>query len=484
MKILHITIILICLTFVGAASHGFAQDTAEDHLQRGQARAEEGKYDEALVEYNTALEFAPHLAEAYYWRGRAHLALSDNDAAVADYEQAIVEFDALIEEDPNDADAYNGRGIVHRSLRDYEVAISDFTQAIDIDPDAAEYYYNRGRANASLGNNEQAIDDYTHAIDQDETYVDAYFSRALVFTANGDYDSAIPDYTSVIDLKPENARAYYNRGANYHAQGNYQEAIEDYDTSIELDPDFPDVYANRGAAYYDLDNLEQALSNLHEYTRLAGNDASPGMLNFVARVEAESEGLSFYTLQVENGQVTMGGGFPYMIPSFSLAEYSTGEYRLGMDPARFYTAFFDWDSFSIFLQKSASGDIMHYLTINVTNLTSFYVSGDIVYPANQSSIDTNGPFVTLVFQYGEEHERADGWGIAVVQGDQSVTGTLSDEGMFNLENVLLLPIDVTLTNPTDSRVYEYRALPALRGAVEGLVWYYVVDITDPQYQTP
>lgn len=460
-----------------------AQKTAEEYLQQGRDLAAEGAYEEAITAYNAALELNPHLAEAYYWRGRAYLAIGDDDAATADYEQAIIEYSAIIEENPNDADAYNGRGTVHRSLRDYEDAISDFTEAIGINPDVAEYYYNRGRAYASLGNNEQAIDDFSRSIELNETYVDAYYRRALVFTAIGDYDSAINDYTSVIDLEPENAQAYYNRGANYHAQSKYREAIADYDMSIELDRYFPDVYANLGAAYYDQGDLEQALSNLHEYVRLAGDSADPGMLHFVARVEAESEGLRFYTLQVENKRVTIGG-LPYLIPSFSLAEYSSGEYQLGMDATRFYTAFFEWDSFVIFLQNSVSGNTMHQVAINVGHLDSFYVKYDIVYPENQSTIGTNGPFVTLVFQYGEEHKRASGWEIRVEQGEQTVTGTLSEDGTFDLENVGLLPIDITLTNPADSKTYEYRALPALRGAVKGLVSYFVVDITDPQYQTP
>ena len=48
-----------------------------------------GRYDDVIALANATLATAGNLEESYYWRGRAHLALGDPDAARADFEAAL-----------------------------------------------------------------------------------------------------------------------------------------------------------------------------------------------------------------------------------------------------------------------------------------------------------------------------------------------------------------------------------------------------------
>ena len=58
------------------------------------------------------------------------------------YDQAISNFNRAIELNPNDNKAYNNRGIVYRLKGEHDQAISDFNKAIEISPLDAEAYNN------------------------------------------------------------------------------------------------------------------------------------------------------------------------------------------------------------------------------------------------------------------------------------------------------------------------------------------------------
>jgi len=61
---------------------------------------------------------APEYAEAYINRGVAY-------AEIGKHEQAIRDYDKAIELDPEDADAYYNRGVVYYAEREYDKAWED-----------------------------------------------------------------------------------------------------------------------------------------------------------------------------------------------------------------------------------------------------------------------------------------------------------------------------------------------------------------------
>jgi tetratricopeptide (TPR) repeat protein len=82
---------------------------------------------------------------------------------LGDYQQAIKDFDRAIELDPKLAEAYWGRGNTYHALGDYQQAIKDFDRAIELDPRFAEAYRCRGKTYNELGNRQQAIEDWKAA---------------------------------------------------------------------------------------------------------------------------------------------------------------------------------------------------------------------------------------------------------------------------------------------------------------------------------
>ena len=66
------------------------------------------------------------------------------------FEEAIGEYDEAIRLDPQDADAYNNRGVSYENLGQFQRAIQDHDEAIRLDPQPALAYSNRGTVYGNL----------------------------------------------------------------------------------------------------------------------------------------------------------------------------------------------------------------------------------------------------------------------------------------------------------------------------------------------
>jgi tetratricopeptide (TPR) repeat protein len=211
-------------------------------------------FEQAIANYDRAIDLNPAYTIAYNNRGNAHKALQDYQRAIADYDRAI-------DLNPQYAIAYNNRGNAYRALQDYQRAITDYDRAIDLNPEYAKAYNNRGIAYKDLQDYQQAIADYDRAIDLNPQYAEAYGNRGNAYKALQDYQRAIQDYDQVLALNPQDAKAYNNRGNTYKALQDYQQAIADYDRAIDLNPEYALAYNNRGNTYSALQDYQRAIAD-------------------------------------------------------------------------------------------------------------------------------------------------------------------------------------------------------------------------------
>ena len=93
-------------------------------------------------------------------------------------EDAIKDYDDAIQLKPDYAEAYYNRGNVKARLGKDEDAIKDYDKAIQLKPDYAEAYDDRGNSKAQLGKHEDAIKDYDKAIQLKPDYVNAIVHRS------------------------------------------------------------------------------------------------------------------------------------------------------------------------------------------------------------------------------------------------------------------------------------------------------------------
>jgi len=127
-------------------------------LDRGVIKYQEQNYQDAIKEFDKAIEEAPNLADAYSYRGQAKAELGDIEGAISDYNQLL-----LIQ--LNNSEGYYNRGNAYYKLEDYDTAIQDYNQTLKINPQFALAYEQRGRAYLGLENKQSAIEDFQRALE-------------------------------------------------------------------------------------------------------------------------------------------------------------------------------------------------------------------------------------------------------------------------------------------------------------------------------
>ncbi len=133
----------------------------ELYFNRATRYYNEGKYEEAIETLTLIINSdAPDDIKAGAYNNRG---LAKHD--LQRYEEAIEDYDKAIELQPKLANAWFNRGNAKGSLQRHEEAIADFDTAIELQPDYAKAYHNRGVAKHSLGRYEEAIRDYYKAIE-------------------------------------------------------------------------------------------------------------------------------------------------------------------------------------------------------------------------------------------------------------------------------------------------------------------------------
>ena len=102
---------------------------------RGLAYNHKDEYDNAIWDFNSAIQFAPNYAFAYGMRGSTYIFKGE-------YDNAIWDFNSAIRFNPNNS-TYYGRGIAWLHLSRWEYARFDLTTAKNMGMDIITEFCNR-----------------------------------------------------------------------------------------------------------------------------------------------------------------------------------------------------------------------------------------------------------------------------------------------------------------------------------------------------
>jgi tetratricopeptide (TPR) repeat protein len=252
-KKISATVVMIYLLMAGLCH---AQTTAEQHWTTGLEYAVGGKFEMAKEQFEMALKL-----DQFYRRAEAALKIIEDvsshkvksKAAIhlfkgealrkeKKWDEAIAEYNKAIQLNSGYAEAYMRRGNAHSDKGEYDQAISDYTKAIDIDRDFAAAYCNRAYTYEKKGQYDQVISDYTKAIEINPRYAIAYNNRGSAYAVKGQYDQAISDYTKAIEINPVYSEAFHNRGFAHYFKQQYDKAWDDIRNArslgLQIHPDF------------------------------------------------------------------------------------------------------------------------------------------------------------------------------------------------------------------------------------------------------
>jgi tetratricopeptide (TPR) repeat protein len=185
------------------------------------------RYDQAILNFNRAVDLQPDFAEAYRMRGRAYVAQSNPD-------QAIRDFTRVAELQPRDALAPVERGFARLDKKDYSNAIGDADRAIALDLKLGRAYNLRGTARRAAGDLRKAVEDFTKAVDL-EPNLDNYFQRASTYQQLGEHGLAIADFDRAIEEDAQEPHIYFARAESKSAVGDSAGAQADIRAGRKID---------------------------------------------------------------------------------------------------------------------------------------------------------------------------------------------------------------------------------------------------------
>jgi tetratricopeptide (TPR) repeat protein len=220
----------------------------QDLFNRGQQLYEQGKWQEALRVYNSAIRAWPRDERFYYARGCLHFKLHEYFRAIEDLTLVIAINPGLSREKVREL-----RGNAYFETGDFDHAICDLSEAIETGSVGVQTYLMRGVSSMKTGRYKEAVADFEVLLRHSK-----YEDCALVALGDscvelGEYERAIEYYSRLADQSPFCAWVYMRRATAYQRWGNLQAAMDDYgrlisfyNNLVENDPKQGWVYFTRG----------------------------------------------------------------------------------------------------------------------------------------------------------------------------------------------------------------------------------------------
>ncbi|HTR44090.1 MAG TPA: tetratricopeptide repeat protein [Thermodesulfovibrionales bacterium] len=283
-------VILFILLRATGVCYGVAP---EEHVAQAKAFLEKKEYDGAIRTLTTCVETYPDDARCRGLRGTIF-------SLKGRFREALLDFNRAIELSPVDPGAYLGRGAVYLSLKEYENAIRDFTTVISSGGRLlAVAYAMRGDAYLATSQGNRAIADYTGAIEADPRNYVFHLSRAELYHAKGRRQDFLADcrkvyelnprieadnfcsktaaregllhlvvaeptrmlstFNKTIDAAPKKAIGYFLRGTYYLHAGLYKRAAADLSKAAELGPGDYDILTAQGDLFSSQEVYDKAV---------------------------------------------------------------------------------------------------------------------------------------------------------------------------------------------------------------------------------
>ena len=255
---------------------------------RGIAKYNLGDIRGAQQDFDNSVRLNPVFTSGYHYRAIALSRFGKYDEALADlqraielrpgfiglyfsrgvtyflsqqFDKAVSDFDRYIRKEPKDPSAYLNRGASYLFLGDTLKALDDYNKAIRLDRFDPEGYIRRGRLYATKGDYKDAIADMDKAISLDTTNTFAYFNRAIMLYEQKNYIAAMSDLNRVLEEEPGNALTLYNRGLINAQVGAYEDALSDMDRVLNINPENVLAYFNRASIFIEMGRFRDALED-------------------------------------------------------------------------------------------------------------------------------------------------------------------------------------------------------------------------------
>lgn len=213
--------------FVAACSRG-----PEKYLASGDKYFKAGKYSEAVIQYQNAVQASPKLAHAHHQLALTYLELKS-------FQPAYNELRTTVTLDPKDSEAQLQLAALLLAAKKYAEAKAAAAKVVATEPNNAQAHDVLAREAAATGDSGGAIREYQTAIKLAPQTIESYSALATLYTSKGDIPDAESVLKQAVDSNPQSELAHLNLGRFHFSQRRFSEADADFDRAARLAPRDP-----------------------------------------------------------------------------------------------------------------------------------------------------------------------------------------------------------------------------------------------------
>jgi len=233
-----------------------AKVTPENYMaitMLGSLLAQEGKLDEAMEHYRTALRYKPNFPEAHFYIGNALDEQGKLDEAVAEYQKALWFR-------PTQEQTHIFIGIALAKQMKYDEAAAHYNAALKLNPESAITHNNLARIFHTQGHLDAAIEHYHAALAINPKLALAHNNLGILLLQKGNFSEGIKHLREALKLKPENAESQFNLALALNQQEQWSEAAELFKKTAGSHPADPKAHSEFAVALAQLKRTREAMS--------------------------------------------------------------------------------------------------------------------------------------------------------------------------------------------------------------------------------
>ena len=179
--------------------------------------AQQGKLDEAVAMYHTALSYKPTFPETHFFLGNAFDQLGRPDEAVAEYEKALW-FKPMQEQ------THIFLGLVLGKQKKFAEAITHYQAALRLNPDSAVTHNNLARIYHTQGRLGEAVEHYAAALKLNPKLALAHNNLGILLLQQGRLAEGTVRLREALRLNSTNAETQFNLARALNQQQQWDEA--------------------------------------------------------------------------------------------------------------------------------------------------------------------------------------------------------------------------------------------------------------------
>jgi len=259
------------------------QGDARYRFEQGVACVRDGEWDDAVSEFEAALELDPTLARARLELGRVY-------ARQERWDDAIDQFRAVVEGNPDDVRAHFYLALAYAERGSFDEAIAEAEWALRLGHEPArsllerlrrlpgletggwaqvtrpvdaasgregvtlrggpgQEHFQRGLAAGAQAKWREAVDEFQAALEEMPGFVPARIELGKAYARQRRWDEAAGCFRDALGINPNDADAHYCLGLVHAEKGEWDEATQQFQRALRINPNHAEARKGMGLAY-------------------------------------------------------------------------------------------------------------------------------------------------------------------------------------------------------------------------------------------